>query len=504
MPGLHRSCSPAARRSTATSRCCPRTTCAAASSSRCRWRRWRCCLFSAAPIAAGVPIVVGGTAVARRPRRLSSSSPQATPLSIFVLNLATLLGLGLGVDYALLLTSRFREELRRAAAGATRPRTQARPGRAINDAVADHRRDRRPGGLLQRPDRPAGPDRADPVRVHGPAVGGHCRRDRRWPGRGQRDHAAAGCPRDSWPANRRVPIRLRQRLGKRVGLPVAPPTQRRGRLGTPRAPRDGPPAARSSFPRCCCCCSSGSPFLHVRFNAPDAIDPAAGRAIASAYDLLASDFGEGEFAPLVPGHPHRRPGHGSGRTWRRSTTTRAALPRIRACQPRRRASSTSTRACRVDAIPAALLRAGRPGRSVRGRAAGRDDQGRPNGVHRLHALRPQPRRGPGAGRRHAQSRLQPRAAAGHDRAGRRRRGRGARRGRAHRRRLPALGAVHPRLDLPRPVVLLRSVVLPAKALIVNALSITASFGALVWIFQDGNLSALLGFARSASSRPRCR
>ena len=43
-------------------------------------------------------------------------------------------------------------------------------------------------------------------------------------------------------------------------------------------------------------------------------------------------------------------------------------------------------------------------------------------------------------------------------------------------------------------VLLRSVVLPAKALIVNALSITASFGALVWIFQDGNLSALLGFA----------
>ena len=43
-------------------------------------------------------------------------------------------------------------------------------------------------------------------------------------------------------------------------------------------------------------------------------------------------------------------------------------------------------------------------------------------------------------------------------------------------------------------VLLRSVVLPLKALIVNGLSITASFGALVWIFQDGNLSALLNFA----------
>ena len=42
-------------------------------------------------------------------------------------------------------------------------------------------------------------------------------------------------------------------------------------------------------------------------------------------------------------------------------------------------------------------------------------------------------------------------------------------------------------------VLLRSVVLPAKALVMNSLSIVASFGALVWIFQDGNLSAILGF-----------
>ena len=42
-------------------------------------------------------------------------------------------------------------------------------------------------------------------------------------------------------------------------------------------------------------------------------------------------------------------------------------------------------------------------------------------------------------------------------------------------------------------VLLRSVVLPIKALVMNTLSIVASFGALVWIFQEGNLSALLGF-----------
>ena len=75
-----------------------------------------------------------------------------------------------------------------------------------------------------------------------------------------------------------------------------------------------------------------------------------------------------------------------------------------------------------------------------------------------------------------------------------RRGRGRGRGRPHRGGLPAHGAVHRAHDLPVLFLLLRSVVLPAKALVMNALSILASFGALVWIFQDGNLSALLGFA----------
>ncbi|MEA2520084.1 MAG: putative drug exporter of the superfamily, partial [Chloroflexota bacterium] len=42
-------------------------------------------------------------------------------------------------------------------------------------------------------------------------------------------------------------------------------------------------------------------------------------------------------------------------------------------------------------------------------------------------------------------------------------------------------------------LLLRSVILPLKALVMNTFSIVASFGALVWIFQDGNLSSLLGF-----------
>jgi RND superfamily putative drug exporter len=38
-----------------------------------------------------------------------------------------------------------------------------------------------------------------------------------------------------------------------------------------------------------------------------------------------------------------------------------------------------------------------------------------------------------------------------------------------------------------------SVVVPVKAIVMNVLSLGASFGALVWVFQEGHLSGLLGF-----------
>jgi RND superfamily putative drug exporter len=43
------------------------------------------------------------------------------------------------------------------------------------------------------------------------------------------------------------------------------------------------------------------------------------------------------------------------------------------------------------------------------------------------------------------------------------------------------------------LVLFQSLLLPLKAILMNALSILASYGALVWVFQEGNLSGLLGF-----------
>ena len=48
-----------------------------------------------------------------------------------------------------------------------------------------------------------------------------------------------------------------------------------------------------------------------------------------------------------------------------------------------------------------------------------------------------------------------------------------------------------------------SVVLPVKAVVMNVLSLSASFGAMVWIFQDGHLAGPLGFTphRAPSTRP---
>jgi RND superfamily putative drug exporter len=46
-----------------------------------------------------------------------------------------------------------------------------------------------------------------------------------------------------------------------------------------------------------------------------------------------------------------------------------------------------------------------------------------------------------------------------------------------------------------------SVVLPVKAIVMNALSLTATFGAIVWIFQQGHLSGLLNFTPTGTIDP---
>ncbi|MDX6738816.1 MMPL family transporter [Actinocorallia sp. A-T 12471] len=46
-----------------------------------------------------------------------------------------------------------------------------------------------------------------------------------------------------------------------------------------------------------------------------------------------------------------------------------------------------------------------------------------------------------------------------------------------------------------------SILLPLKAILMNLLSLTATFGAIVWIFQDGNLSGLLDFTVTGDIAP---
>jgi RND superfamily putative drug exporter len=60
-------------------------------------------------------------------------------------------------------------------------------------------------------------------------------------------------------------------------------------------------------------------------------------------------------------------------------------------------------------------------------------------------------------------------------------------------RLPWMGLIVALTTLILLFLAFGSVVLPVKAVLMNLLSLSASFGAVVWIFQDGHLSGLLGF-----------
>ncbi|GHG94084.1 membrane protein [Streptomyces lanatus] len=65
-------------------------------------------------------------------------------------------------------------------------------------------------------------------------------------------------------------------------------------------------------------------------------------------------------------------------------------------------------------------------------------------------------------------------------------------------RLPLAAAFITIVTLLLVFLLTGSVLIPIQAVVLNALSLTAMFGAVVWVFQDGHLSGLLGFTSPGS------
>jgi RND superfamily putative drug exporter len=81
-------------------------------------------------VAAALPAIIGGVSVLTTLAVLYFVAG-AYDMSVFVLTLSTMLGLGLGIDYALFFVSRFREELESYPVSETVPRAVATAGRSI-------------------------------------------------------------------------------------------------------------------------------------------------------------------------------------------------------------------------------------------------------------------------------------------------------------------------------------------------------------------------------------
>ncbi len=420
-------------------------------------------------VAAGLPLVVGGTSVVVALAAIFVVA-SLTPMSIFVLNLATLLGLGLGVDYSLLMTSRFREEL------AKRP-TDA-PDRvedAVRITVATAGRAVFFSGLTV-------------------LLG------------------LLGLVLFEFMILRSVGIAGAIVVGLAVAaaltlLPalltlIGPRLDRFAVRRVAVAPGNDGPWARLArrvmrrpfavlVPTLAVLVVLGSPFAHVRFNAPDSSILPAHVPSRQAFDRLRTEFGEGEFAPITlairtdgdattPENVARLYDYsrrlGTDPRVGRVESLVDVDPRMTLAQyqllygdpngPRDRFVATGLAATtRRDLTAFTIFTPFGPNREE-GRSLVADLRAMagplspPAGVTVLV----------GGGAADVTD-VVDRVAADFPRTA-------------------AFIVVTTYLVL---FVLLRSVVLPAKALIMNSLSLTASFGALVWIFQDGNLSALLGF-----------
>ncbi|MEA2622394.1 MAG: putative drug exporter of the superfamily [Chloroflexota bacterium] len=456
-------------------------------------------------VAAGVPVIVGGVSVIVALAAIFVAA-SLTPMSIFVLNLATLLGFGLGVDYALLLSSRFREELRalRAATGGTdgEPKRGDRElvETAIATTVATAGRAVFFSGLTVMLGL-IGLMLFEFMVLRSVGIAGAIVLSLAVAGALTLQPALlslVGTRLDALPISGLIPRRFRRRRRPAMTAPTAPGAARpdgtaptTGGFWWRLANRvmDHPVAV--FVPTLCLLLLLGLPFLHARFNAPDASILPPNVPSKISFDALASHFEEGEFAPLLLAVRSEGPITGPDNVSRLYEYSRRL--------------AADARVARVQSIVDIDPRLGLTQyQLLLGNSAGPGDRSIAEILARstrgdLTAFTVIAHYGPNAPQARALvkdlrdpgSNLSPPAGLSVAVGG------GA----------AEVADVVDRMaaDFPRSAafiivstylvlfVLLRSVVLPAKALVMNALSIVASFGALVWIFQDGNLSALLGF-----------
>ena len=421
-------------------------------------------------VAAALPLAVGGAAVVVALAAIFLAA-SVTPMSIFVLNLATLLGLGLGVDYSLLLTSRFREELARGAGADPSTRVAA----AVEATVATAGRAVFFSGLTVLLGL-AGLVLFEFMILRSVGIAGAIV-----------VLLAATSALTLLPALLAIVGPRVDALAVRRVVPTDDPNGPWARLA--RRVMRSPIAVL--VPTLAALVILGSPFLHVRFNAPDSTILPPAVPSRAAFDRLAASFGEGEFAPIVLAIRTNGPATTPANVAALYDYSRrlAADPRVRRLDslvdvdprlgkeqyqllyadpngPRDRFVATALAATtRGDLTAFTITTPYGPNRDE-GRALVTDLRSRsgplapPAGMTVLV----------GGGAADVAD-VVSRVAADFPRTA-----------------LFIVVATYIVLFL-----LLRSVVLPAKALVMNTLSIVASFGALVWIFQDGNLSAPLGF-----------
>jgi RND superfamily putative drug exporter len=424
-------------------------------------------------IAAGVPLVIGGAAVVTALAVIFGLA-SVTPMSIFVLNLATLLGLGLGVDYSLLMLSRFREELaRRTAPGM--PADAEAVEAAVRVTVATAGRAVFFSGLtvllgllglvlfefmILRS-----------VGIAGALVVG----------------IAVAAALTLQPA-------LLSVLGSRVDAlairKVRPDPGTEGAWAR-LARRVMRHPLRVFVPMLALLLVLGTPFLHVRFNSPDATILPESVPSRASYETLVRNFGEGAFAPLTLAVRTTGPATDPANIARLFDYSRrlAADPRVTRVDslvdvdpriglaqyqllyaspggpPDRFTATALAATTKGDLTAFTVTTAYGPNRDE-ARALVHDLRDPTSGL----APPPGVRVLVGGGAADVSDTVS-RIAADFPRTG-------------------LFIVITTYLVL---FLLLRSVWLPLKAIVMNTLSITAAFGALVWVFQDGNLSWLLGF-----------